>query len=112
MVKGTTYIYRKQLLAEMYETAYGIYDHTTTANPLAGVLQHEAERYLDKYLFDNYLSTFVYKEIYQRTGLSFDEFLDRPRSDIEKIFKLVDEYNQKKAQIGNNLTNQFGKMDL
>lgn len=107
MRKPPNYIYAKQLLIELYETAYGIYDHANSTNPLSGVMHHDTEKYLDGYLYDNYLSTFLYKEIYARTGLSFDDFLDKPRFEIEKIFKLVDEYNSKKSTIANNLVNDL-----
>lgn len=99
MKKPPNYLHGKQLLIELYETNYGIYDHANSVNPLSSVLFNEAEKYLDNYLFDNYLNTFLYKDIYPRTGLSFDAFLDKPRHEIEKIFKLVDEYNQKKAAV-------------
>ena len=99
MKKPPNYLHGKQLLIELYETNYGIYDHANSVNPLSSVLFNEAEKYLDNYLFDNYLNTFLYKDIYPRTGLSFDTFLDKPRHEIEKIFKLVDEYNQKKAAV-------------
>lgn len=103
MRKPPNYLYAKQLLIELYETQYGICDHTTASNPLSGVMFQKAEKYLDNYLYDNYLSTFLYKQVYARTGLSFDEFLSRPRYEIEKILKFVDEYNAKKAKIAEGI---------
>lgn len=103
MGKSPDALYAKQLLIEMYETNYGIYDHTTTTNPLSGVLFHDTEKYLDDHLFDQYLRTYLFKEVYQRTGLSFDNFLDKPRYEIDKIFKIIDEYNAKKNAVANNV---------
>lgn len=107
MRKQPNYLHAKQLLIELYETQYGIYDHTTSTSPLSGVLFNDAEKYLDNYLFDNYFNTFLYKEIYARTGLSFDEFLDKPRYEIEKIFRLVDDYNKKKSAVASSVTNDL-----
>jgi hypothetical protein len=74
---------------------------------LSSVLFNDAEKYLDNYLFDNYFNTFMYKEIYARTGLDFDAFLDKPRYEIEKIFRLVDEYNKKKSSVAASVTNDL-----
>lgn len=104
MRKQPNYLHAKQLLIELYETHYQVYDHAASVNPLSGVLFNEAEKYLDSYLFDNYFNTFLYKEIYARTGLSFDAFMDKPRYEIEKIFRLVDEYNKKKSAIASSVT--------
>lgn len=109
--KPPNYVYTKQLLIELYETHYGIHDHTKSGNPLASVLQNDAEMYLNDYIYDNYFSTFLYKEIYHRTGLSFDALMDKPRFEIEKIFELVDEYNKKRSTVSANALNDFKDLD-
>ena len=91
------YIHAKQLLIELYETHYGVYDHTSAVNPLASVLFQESEQFRDKGLLDNYLETYIYKNVFARTGLTFDEFLNRPRFEIEKILEAVSAYNTKKS---------------
>ena len=97
MLPPANYLEGKQLLLELYETYYGLHDHLQATNPLAAVMFHEGERYLDRYLYDNYLETFLYKRIYEHTGLSFDAFLAKPRYEIEKILKKVVAYNDKKS---------------
>ncbi len=97
MLPPANYLEGKQLLLELYETYYGLHDHLQATNPLAAVMFHEGERYLDRYLYDNYLETFLYKRIYEHTGLSFDAFLAKPRYEIEKILKKVIAYNDKKS---------------
>lgn len=97
MLPPANYLEGKQLLLELYETYYGLHDHLQSTNPLASVMFHEGERYLDRYLYDNYLDTFLYKRIYEHTGLSFDAFLAKPRYEIEKILKKVIAYNDKKS---------------
>lgn len=97
--KGKNYIYAKQLLTELYETEYGIIDHKTEEHPFGLVLQMESEQFTDHYLFDAYLESYLYKDIYKCTGISFDAFLDRPRYEIEKIVKQVDLFKKKEADV-------------
>lgn len=105
--KIPNYIYGKQLLIELYETQYGIYDHRTTHNPLASVRFNEAEQYLDNFLFDEYLNIFIYKEIGKKLGMSFDEFLNRPKYEINKILKIIDEADSKRSETYNNVLNDL-----
>lgn len=107
MPKPPNFIHGKQFLIELYETEYGIFDHAHTQNPLSGVLFHDSEKYLDDYLYDNYLTAFIYKEVYSRTGLSFDEFLDKPRFEIEKILSIVDDYNRKRPEVASSVLNEL-----
>lgn len=111
LYKPPNYLHAKQLLLELYETRYGIYDHTTTQNPLSGVLFHDSEKYLDDYLYDNYLTTYIYKQVYARTGLSFDAFLDKPRYEIEKILLIVDKYNRKRPEVASGILSDLEGMD-
>lgn len=39
--------------------------------------------------------------------MSFDEFIDRPRYEIEMILKVVDNMDQKKNAVNENLLNEL-----
>lgn len=105
--KIPNYIYGKQLLIELYETQFGIYDHRTSTNPLSSVRFNEAEQYLDNFLYDEYLSIFVYKEIGKKLGMSFDDFLNRPKYEINKILKIIEEVDAKKSETYSNVLNDL-----
>lgn len=86
-------------MAELYETIFGIYDHRHSHNPLGSVLYHECENYIDHFLYESYLEVFMYKNVNKHTGLSFDEFLNKPRYEIEKILNTVEKFKKKEASI-------------
>lgn len=84
---------------ELYETVYGIFDHRLSANPLDSVRYHNCENFTDHFLYDSYLEVFMYKNINKHTGLSFDEFLNKPRYEIEKILSAVEKFKKKESSI-------------
>lgn len=90
------------MLTELYETHYEIHDHKTETHPFSLALQKDSERYIDYYLYDAYLETFIYKDIHKLTGLSFDDFLNRPRYEIEKIVRVVDSFRKKESSMTSN----------
>ena len=101
------YLTNKQILMEYYETEYGIHDHVHASSPLSGVKYNQCEDTVNHYLYDSYLELFLYKGIGKHTGLTFDEFIDRPRYEIEKIAKAVDAFKKKEAQAGNDALEQL-----
>lgn len=103
------YVYTRQLLAELYETHYGIYDHRHSTNPLASVQYNACENYIDHYLYESYLEVFLYKGVYKYTGISFDDFLDRPRFEIEKILRVVEGFRKKEASVSQGAIDRLGK---
>lgn len=105
--KDKGYLYAKQLLNELYETHYGLHDHRHDPHPFGLVLQKDCERYIDHYLFEAYLETFIYKDIHKVTGLSFDDFLNRPRYEIEKIVRVVDGFKKKEATVTQGVMNDL-----
>ena len=97
--KIPNYIYGRQLFIELYETTFGICDHTTTSNPLALVQFNPAENYLKDFLWDGYLSTFIMRELGKKLGMSFDDFLNRPKFEIVEMLRVVEEVDKKKNRV-------------
>lgn len=92
-----TYISAKQLLVELQETKYGIHDYTTSTDPLGSVLMRDNAKYLDHYLYDVYLESYLLRDVYKHTGISFDALLARPRYQIEKIMKALEVFKKREA---------------
>lgn len=87
------------MFIELYETKYGICDHINATNPLASVQFNESEDYLSKTLYEGYLSTFIYRELGKKLQMSFDDFISRPRHEIEMMIRIVEEADKKKIKI-------------
>jgi len=68
---------------------------------------NNAENYLKDYLFDGYLSTFLFKELSKKLGMSFDDFLNRPKFEIETIMRVVDDTDKKKNRINENVLKEL-----
>lgn len=49
-------------------------------------------------MYDNYLKIYIFNDIYKKTGLTFDDYLNRPRYEIEAINKIVMETNKEKMK--------------
>lgn len=97
------YFYNKQLFIELYETKYGICDHINATNPLASVQFNDSEDYLSKTLYEGYLSTFIYRDLGKKLHMSFDDFINRPRHEIEMMIRVVEEADKKKIKINEGL---------
>lgn len=97
------YFYNKQVLLELYETKYGICDHVNTKSPLALVQFQEAEHYRKNFMYYQWLKLFVQKDIGKRLNITFDQFLDRPRYEIDDIVKAIDEINKVDTQVQENI---------
>lgn len=66
---------------------------------MALVQFNPAENYLKDYLWDGYLSTFIMKELGKKLGMSFDDFLNRPKFEIVEMLRVVDEVDKKKNRV-------------
>ena len=102
--KGTKdYFYNKQLLIELYETKYGICDHVNTTNPLASVQFNQAEDYFSDTLYHSYLSNFVYRDLGKKLNMSFDDFISRPRYEIEAMLRIIEDVDKKKSKMNDDI---------
>lgn len=58
-------------------------------------------------MYDGYLSTFLFKELGKKLGMSFDDFLNRPKFEIESIIRVVDETDKKKDNINKTVLKEL-----
>lgn len=103
------YIYNRQVMMELYETAYGIHDHRHATHPLASVRQNNAESFIDHNLYDCYLDAFMLKNIHKLTGLDFDKFLNKPRYEIEKILVAAERFLKKESSVADEAMDAIKK---
>lgn len=80
----------------MYESKYNICNHFDNKNPLASIGFNESEKYLEDYLYDGWLKTYIYRDLGNILHMSFDDFLNRPRYEMENIVKICNEISEKK----------------
>ena len=92
-----------RILIELYETAYGTHDHIANGTLFGSASFHESENYLKDNIYEAYLTTYIYKDVYRKTGLNFDEFLNRPKYEIEAILKVVTEVANVKSKTEDDL---------
>lgn len=105
--ESPNYLHSKQLLLELFETEYEICDHRVNTSPLASVMFQENEKFMDHYLMDSYLELFLYKKVNKYLGITFDEFIDRPRYEIDKMIGVVEAFMAKESSIATDLTNDL-----
>lgn len=101
------FIHAKQLLIELVETEYEIHDHANNSSPLAAVAFNESEKFENHYLLETYLDLFLYKKVNKYLGLTFDEFIDRPRYEIDKMITAIDGIMSKEASTGEGVLNDI-----
>lgn len=100
------------MLIELYETHFGICNHLNNTNPLASVQFNEAENYLKDYIYDSYLATFLYKDLGKKLNMSFDDFINRPRYEIESILRVVNEVDIQKNKINESILQNLEKSKI
>lgn len=91
----------------MYETHFGIFDHTdpvkSKENPLALVTLHECEENSTSSNIQELINIFVTKEIYKNLGITLTEFLAMPREFVNQIIQLLTEKLSKENNVVQSL---------
>lgn len=62
---------------------------------------------MSNHLYDGYLNVFLFREIGKHLNMSFDDFINRPKYEIEAILRIIDSYSKKKASTENNILNDL-----
>lgn len=104
------------LLQDIYETSYGIFDHSQAAvdnsRPLALVAMHwEEDASTGSQLYER-IELFKERQIYQIFGLSLTEFLDLPRDICTKILESCGKKQNEEGKVVDDITrrlNTIGK---
>lgn len=80
----------KMMQLDYYETIFGIYDHEhqSAGNPLALVRMHHKEDPVGYSKLYRTIHRFYDHQIYQKTGLTIDKFLQLPLDIVELHFKI------------------------
>jgi hypothetical protein len=70
----------RQVMLELYETHYGIYDHLANSayRPMSSVAMHASEDYSADSLLEECIRTYRAKSVQQYFGLSLVEFMELP----------------------------------
>lgn len=89
---GPDYIENRQIVLEYYETYFGIYDFTKPGSGLASVAMHPKEEYFKNSIYDNRLRKYLELDVAKKLNMSFDEYLNRPRYEIENIDRVLGEF--------------------
>lgn len=75
-------------LAEEYEKAYGICNHSPTGSKLQSVAQHPAERVEPNTQLYMYINRFIDLEVSKTVpNLTLSEFLSYPREIVEELLR-------------------------
>lgn len=107
-VKPTdNYIYNKQLINELFRTTYGIADHFIDTSPMLANKFTEAHKFTDGFIYEEHLRNFIYKDIGKKLGMSFDDYINRPRYEIQNINKVIDHLDAEKAKINQSLVDSL-----
>lgn len=102
----------KELLAKVYETTYGIYNHAYAAipgkkRPLASVAMHDAEDNGRSSRLYNYIESYFDESIQKHTGLSLQDFLDLPREIATLVYEKCVKINQRVGKAESDAINDM-----
>lgn len=104
------------LLQDIYESGYGIFDHSQAAvdnsRPLALVAMNWEENASDGSLLYERIELFKERQIYQIFGLSLTEFLELPRDICTKILESCGKKQNEEGKVVDDITrrlNNIGK---
>lgn len=64
---------------------------------------NEKENFFTDGLYEGYLSTFIYRDIGKKLNMSWDDFISRPRHEIEIMLKVIEEADKRKQRINETL---------
>lgn len=92
---------------------FGIYNHLSAKSNLSNVELHSNEDFIKNNLYEHYLNVFVALDIYTKLGISFDEFINKPKYEIEAIIKVIENLRQKEDKIRKEVNEKISnKIDV
>jgi len=92
----------QMLLRDRYETFFNIYNHDNPIadnHPFALIRKNWNENVVDGNRYEERLKQYIDFDIQKYFGISIDEFLDRPRHEVESLIKIAVERIKKEAPI-------------
>lgn len=70
---------------------------------------NKAEKYRQNFLYDNYIKIYAYRGIHQKFGITVDEYLNRPRYEIEELNRIAEEMDKKKVESNDDAMQELEK---
>lgn len=68
---------------------------------------NESERFVSGFIYEGHLRNFLYRDIHKKLGMSFDEYINRPRYEIDLLNKVVGDIDSLKAKSNQNLLDEL-----
>lgn len=65
---------------------------------MAGNKFTSKSKFIDGFIYEGRLRNYIYKDIYKHTGMSFDDYLARPRYEIDLIDRVVEQVGKERAK--------------
>lgn len=81
-------------LRESFEVSFGVCAHDEYAGPLSLVEAHPAEDYSTGSSYENHVLRYIDHGIKDKFGLSLNDFLDLPRDEARKLFRISAKANE------------------
>lgn len=105
------YLDAKQVLYDVYETKFGLFNHLSgldrKTRPLASVALHEMEDNTKSSSLYESIEIYLDQDINKNFGLSLNEFLDLPRELINKLLEVSIKKIQKDTNTLENVKNNL-----
>lgn len=98
------------VLAETYETVYGIHRHTPTGDPLESILLHPLEDVSANSRLYEHVRKFFRRDVYKHSGLSLTEFFELPREICDLVYSECEVKAKEEGQISNNLAEEMKRL--
>ncbi len=96
------------MLAEKYETVYGIFNHSDDINrPLAVVALHPAENMASGSRLYERMAAFSDYNVGTRFNISFLDFMSCPRDVCDEMVRLSVKYQKKSLEIESDIEQQL-----
>lgn len=105
-LKRVTGTVAQKAMFDLYETAYGIYDHLSPGRvqrPLASVAHHDSEDTVTSGLLEQMVRVYLKKSIKELYGFNLEEFLDLPMDIVNLLIKVADEDQSKRTRIAHSV---------
>lgn len=90
------YIFNQQVLLELYLSKFDISNQSTLSSAFGLTRLNGAEDTFKDTLYDGYLFTYLHHDVGKKLNLSFDEFINRPRYQIQSMLNAIKEIDRKR----------------
>lgn len=68
-----------------------------------------SEKYMDNFIYDGHLANFLYRDVGKKLNMSWDDFINRPRHEIEAIFRVMEDIDKRRESVNESLLKDLEK---